>query len=129
MAYSLKELRDTVTRLTCESFSEDVRFPPKSSISDVEAERLIIDAITSYYGLYLIDELKAALINDQACMNNKRVNDMIHGLWTNRDKDMTYSALTKKIIITTWHKLHDMPSIGRNQALHALCDSLIECIN
>lgn len=116
------EVHTEISKLTAPSFAEDVKLS-KTSYKSTEANKLMLKALISFYGLLLVDELLVKLETSTTNMSVETYRDYMRTIWENQRSMRT--PLQLNIFVHVSDMLKGSTSIGRNQAIQILKDAIV----
>ena len=116
------EVHTEISKLTAPSYAEDVKLS-KINYKSAEANRIVIQALISFHELLLVDELLVKLETSTTNMSVETYRDYMRTIWENQRSMRTHVQL--KIFTHVSDMLKGSTSIGRNQAIQTLKDSIV----
>ena len=116
------EVHTEISKLTAPSFAEDVKLS-KINYKAAEADRIVIRALISFHELLLVDELLVKLETSTTNMSVETYRDYMRTIWENQRSMRTHAQLN--IFTHVSDMLKGSTSIGRNQAIQILKDSIV----
>lgn len=123
---SRKELRETLTRITHESFVSGVPLT-KTSYRDAEANQIQLQALISYHELMYVDELLSHINTSKTNFSTASFKDKMKQLYANNELYRT--TVNRELAIDMAYELKDKTTIGRNQATELLLNMTIGTIS
>ena len=116
------EVHTEISKLTAPSFAEDVKLS-KTNYKSAEANKLMLKALISFHELLLVDELLVKLETSTTNMSVETYRDYMRTIWENQRSMRTHAQLN--IFTHVSDMLKGSTSIGRNQAIQILKDSIV----
>ena len=116
------EVHTEISKLTAPSFAEDVQLS-KTNYKSTEANKIVIQALISFHELLLVDELLVKLQTSTTNMSVETYRDYMRTIWENQRSMRT--PLQLNIFVHVSDMLKGSTSIGRNQAIQILKDSIV----
>ena len=116
------EVHTEISKLTAPSFAEDVKLS-KINYKSAEANKIVIQALISFHELLLVDELLVKLETSTTNMSVETYRDYMRTIWENQRSMRTHAQLN--IFTHVSDMLKGSTSIGRNQAIQILKDSIV----
>ena len=116
------EVHTEISKLTAPSFAEDVKLS-KINYKAAEADKIVIRALISFHELLLVDELLVKLETSTTNMSVETYRDYMRTIWENQRSMRTHVQLN--IFTHVSDMLKGSTSIGRNQAIQILKDSIV----
>ena len=116
------EVHTEISKLTAPSYAEDVKLS-KTNYKSAEANKLMLKALISFHELLLVDELLVKLETSTTNMSVETYRDYMRTIWENQRSMRTHAQLN--IFTHVSDMLKGSTSIGRNQAIQILKDSIV----
>lgn len=116
------EVHTEISKLTAPSYAEDVKLS-KINYKSAEANKIVIQALISFHELLLVDELLVKLETSTTNMSVETYRDYMRTIWENQRSMRTHVQLN--IFTHVSDMLKGSTSIGRNQAIQILKDSIV----
>lgn len=116
------EVHNEISKLTAASYAEDVKLS-KTNYKSNEANKIVIQALISFHELLLVDELLVKLETSTTSMYVETYRDYMRTIWENQRSMRTHLQLN--IFVHVSDMLKGSTSIGRNQAIQILKDSIV----
>ena len=116
------EVHTEISKLTAPSYAEDVKLS-KINYKSAEANKIVIQALISFHGLLLVDELLVKLETSTTNISTETYRDYMRTIWENQRSMRTHVQLN--IFTHVSDMLKGSTSIGRNQAIQILKDSIV----
>ena len=116
------EVHTEISKLTAPSYAEDVKLS-KINYKSAEANKIVIQALISFHELLLVDELLVKLETSTTNMSVETYRDYMRTIWENQRSMRTHVQLN--IFTHVSDMLKGSVSIGRNQAIQILKDSIV----
>ena len=116
------EVHNEISKLTAPSYAEDVKLS-KINYKAAEADKIVIRALISFHELLLVDELLVKLETSTTNMSVETYRDYMRTIWENQRSMRTHVQLN--IFTHVSDMLKGSTSIGRNQAIQILKDSIV----
>jgi len=116
------EVHTEISKLTAPSYAEDVKLS-KINYKAAEADKIVIRALISFHELLLVDELLVKLETSTTNMSVETYRDYMRTIWENQRSMRTHVQLN--IFTHVSDMLKGSTSIGRNQAIQILKDSIV----
>ena len=116
------EVHTEISKLTAPSYAEDVKLS-KINYKAAEADKIVIRALISFHELLLVDELLVKLETSTTNISTETYRDYMRTIWENQRSMRTHVQLN--IFTHVSDMLKGSTSIGRNQAIQTLKDSIV----
>lgn len=116
------EVHTEISKLTAPSYAEDVKLS-KTNYKSAEANKIVLQALISFHELLLVDELLVKLETSTTNMSVETCRDYMRTIWENQRNVRTLLQLN--IFVHVSDMLKGSTSIGRNQAIQILKDSIV----
>ena len=116
------EVHTEISKLTAPSYAEDVKLS-KINYKAAEADKIVIRALISFHELLLVDELLVKLETSTTNFSTETYRDYMRTIWGNQRSMRTHVQLN--IFTHVSDMLKGSTSIGRNQAIQTLKDSIV----
>lgn len=116
------EVHTEISKLTAPSYAEDVKLS-KTNYKSTEANKIVIQALISFHELLLVDELLVKLETSTTNMSVETYRDYMRTIWENQRSMRT--PLQLNIFVHVSDMLKGSTSVGRNQAIQILKDSIV----
>ena len=116
------EVHTEISKLTAPSYAADVKLS-KTNYKSTEANKIVIQALISFHELLLVDELLVKLETSTTNMSVETYRDYMRTIWENQRSMRT--PLQLNIFVHVSDMLKGSTSVGRNQAIQLLKDSVI----
>ena len=116
------EVHTEISKLTAPSYAEDVKLS-KINYKAAEADKIVIRALISFHELLLVDELLVKLETSTTNMSVETYRDYMRTIWETQRSMRTHVQLN--IFTRVSDMLKGSTSIGRNQAIQILKDSIV----
>ena len=116
------EVHTEISKLTAPSYAEDVKLS-KINYKSAEANKVMLKALISFHELLLVDELLVKLETSTTNMSVETYRDYMRTIWENQRSMRTHVQLN--IFTHVSDMLKGSTSIGRNQAIQILKDSIV----
>ena len=123
---SRKELRETLTSITHESFVSDIPLT-KTSYKDAEANQIQLQALISFHGLMFVDELFAKLNASSTNLSMETFRSYIREIYTNNQTYRTH--FNRNLAMSIDREMGKRTTIGRNQAIELLLSTTKGLLN
>ena len=123
---SRKELRETLTTITHESFVSGVPLA-KTSYKDAEANQIQLQALISYHELMFVDEILSHINTSKTNFSTASLKDKMKQLYANNELYRT--TVNRELAIDIAYELKDRTTIGRNQAIELLLNVTIGTVS
>ena len=123
---SRKELRETLTSITHESYASGVPLN-KTSYKDAEANQIQLQALISYHELMFVDELLSKLNASTTNINIKTYRSYMRDLYS--ANKMYHTRYNRELAISISKFLEAKTSLGRNQAIELLLGTAKDLLN
>ena len=116
------EVHTEISKLTAPSYAEDVKLN-KTNYKSAEANKVMLKALISFHELLLVDELLVKLETSTTNFSTETYRDYMRTIWENQRSMRTHAQLN--IFTHVSDMLKGSTSIGRNQAIQILKDSIV----
>ena len=116
------EVHTEISKLTAPSYAEDVKLS-KINYKAAEADKIVIRALISFHELLLVDELLVKVETSTTNISTETYRDYMRTIWENQRSMRTHVQLN--IFTHVSDMLKGSTSIGRNQAIQTLKDSIV----
>ena len=123
---SRKELRETLTSITHESFISGIPLT-KTSYKDAEANQIQLQALISYHELMFVEELLSKLNASTTNINIKTYRSYMRDLYS--ANKMYHTRYNRELAISISKYLEAKTSLGRNQAIELLLSTTKDLLN
>ena len=114
---SRKELRETLTSITHESYASGVPLN-KTSYKDAEANQIQLQALISYHELMFVDELLSKLNASTTNISIETYRSYMRNLYS--ANKLYHTSFNRELAISISKDLEAKTSLGRNQAIELL---------
>ena len=116
------EVHTEISKLTAASYAEDVKLS-KTNYKSAEANKIVIQALISFHELLLVDELLIKVETSTTNFSTETYRDYMRTIWENQRS--MHTPLQLNIFVHVSDMLKGSTSVGRNQAIQVLKESII----